>query len=180
MGSDGLGVHSGRRVLNQIHVPQNDQEHLFYAQWLQSRIPEFAPIGVKCIALWHGDRIAAVCGFANAHYNRVESFWACDIPRAVTRGAILTILSAAFIPPLSKRGITATATKGNKRARRFMEGIGFKQEGVMRRCGSHGENVLIYGLLLDDFLCLIERYKGAEARQKFAGLAGVKEGRHNH
>ena len=153
--------------MNRIEVPTDPARKTAFAYWLSQRIPHFQVEGVHTVALWHGEQIAAVVGFCNPHYNRIEACWACDIPRAVTRGAILTMLGHAFVPPWRMYGISATAEKKNKRARKFMEGLGFKQEGVIRQVTPEGGNLLIYALLRPDFLTLIERYRGPEAAQVF-------------
>jgi len=174
MGADGLGNGSRREVLNRIDTP-DDHRNALYAQWLAQRIPHFQTEGVRTLALWHGDKIAAVVGFCNPHWNRVEMCWACDIPRAVTRGAILNMLGVAFLPPQSRMAISATAEKHNKRARRFMAGLGFKEEGVVRKATPEGGNLIIYGLLREDFLSLIHRYRGAEIAKDFAKACGVTD-----
>lgn len=174
MGADRLGSGAGRQVLNRIDTP-DDHRNALYAQWLAERIPHFQPSGVKTLALWHGDKIAAVVGFCNPHWNRVEMCWACDIPRAVTRGAILTMLGGAFLPPQSRIGISATAEKHNKRARKFMAGLGFKEEGVIRQATPEGRNLIIYGLLREDFFSLIKRYRGHDIARDFAKACGVTD-----
>jgi RimJ/RimL family protein N-acetyltransferase len=176
MGADGLGNDPGRKILNRIDVP-DDHRNALYAQWLSQRIPHFQTIGVRTLALWHGDKIATVVGFSNPHYNRVEVCWACDIPSAITRGVILTMLGHAFLPPMNRMALTATAEKANKRSRRFMEAIGFKEEGCIRRATPEGRNLIIYGLLRDDFLGLIQRYRGEETARDFARACGINEWR---
>ena len=170
MGTDRLGSGLGRKVLNRIEIPQTDEAKHYFAHWLAARIPHFQTEGVHTVALWHGEQVAAVVGFCNPHYNRVEACWACDIPRAVTRGAILTMLGFAFIPPWNRHAISATAEKSNKRARRFMEGLGFRQEGVLKEVTPEGGNLLIYALLRSDFVTLIQRYRGQQAVDDFKRL----------
>ena len=172
MGTDGLGNDPRRSILNRIDNP-DEQRNAYYGQWLGQRIPHFNATGVKTLALWHGDQIAAVVGFCNPHWNRVEMCWACDIPRAVTRGAILTMLGTAFLPPQSRRAISATAEKKNKRARKFMEGLGFREEGCIRKAGANESNLIFYGLLREEFCALIHRYRGEETAREFMRACGI-------
>jgi RimJ/RimL family protein N-acetyltransferase len=77
------------------------------------------------------------------------------------------MLGFAFLPPWNRYAISATAEKKNKRARRFMEGLGFRQEGVLHDVVPGGGNLLIYALLRPDFVNLIQKYRGQQAADDF-------------
>jgi RimJ/RimL family protein N-acetyltransferase len=48
--------------------------------------------------------------------------------------------------------VTSFVRKGNKRARRLNDGLGFKLEGRLRDAGHNLETVLVYGLTQRDYV----------------------------
>jgi L-amino acid N-acyltransferase YncA len=76
---------------------------------------------------------------------------ASDNPRWATRQTIATLLMYPF-GQLNCRRVTAFVLKGNKRSRRFVEGIGFKLEGKLRDAGKNNEPMLVFGLTKRDFV----------------------------
>lgn len=145
-------------MATRIYVPKTPEEHFFFATWLKARIDHFEPRNVQTVALYKDDKIATVVGFANPHYNRVEMSWASDDPKWVTRGNILSLMAPVFMGT-GNGGITAVVLRGNKRVRKFIEGIGFQNEGTIRRAGVKGENLIIYGLLRDEYMELCKKYR---------------------
>lgn len=73
-----------------------------------------------------------------------------DDPRALSRQA-LRHLHAAIFEGLGVRRVVADTDKANKRARKALERAGFVQEGVKRRAAANGGNVIVYGLLKEEF-----------------------------
>ena len=70
-------------------------------------------------------------------------------------------LHAIFAYPfmvLDVARVTVSTAKGNKRARKFIERVGFKQEGVLRRGHWDGQNAIIYGMLLRECRWLDDRW----------------------
>lgn len=141
-----------------IYIPKTPEEHLFFATWLKSRIDHFEPRGVQTVVCYKNDKIGMVVGFANPHYNRIEMSWASDDPLCCTRGNILSMIAPVFMGT-NNGGVTAVVKRGNKRVRKFIEGIGFQNEGTIRKAGPSGENLIVYGLLRDEYMELVKRFR---------------------
>jgi len=146
-------------LTTRVYIPRDDNEHLFFATWLKARLPRFNPIGVKTIACYRNEKIGAVLGLSNRYFGRVELTLCADDPRCFTKGNILTMLAPSFMPPMDCTGLTAVVYKANKRVRKFLEGMGFVNEGTLRQAGPNGENLIIYGLLKSEYLELVKRFR---------------------
>ena len=71
-------------------------------------------------------------------------------PHWATKKNIQCLYSYAFTPKpvgLGVNRITALCDKRNKRSRKFIAGVGFKEEGCIRQGGGAGEDLIVYGLL---------------------------------
>lgn len=152
-------------MTTRIYVPQTPAEHLFYATWLGRRIGNYNPHGVTTVVCFDDSRIMAVTGFANPHYNRVEVSWASASPNWVTRRNVLGLLSYGFQPHV--RALTAVVKRSNKRSRRFIEAIGFINEGTLRKAGEKDENLIVYGMLREEFAELVARFKGRHIAEQW-------------
>lgn len=86
----------------------------------------------------------------------IEASVAAVSPRWARRGVLRAVFHYPF-EQLECRRVTAIVADHNERSRRFLEGIGFVQEGVMRE-GSIGGDAIIYGLLRSE----AERWLKAE------------------
>lgn len=51
---------------------------------------------------------------------------------------------------LGCRRITAVASRRNKKARKFIERVGFKFEGIMRQARADGQDAFVFGMLRDE------------------------------
>lgn len=103
--------------------------------------------GATAIGLASGDKIIA--GMIVTNYSRYtrncEVSFAADTPKWATKPSIRAMLRYPF-EQLGCQRITTVIARSNTRSIRFNEGIGFKQEGVMRLGAGH-EDALIFGLL---------------------------------
>lgn len=96
-----------------------------------------------------------------------DLYKSCDIsmaavsPRWATRGVIHALLSYPF-DQLKCQRVQVTIPLKNARARRFCKGIGFVQEGIIRR-GFGADHAVIMGMLDREF------------RSLFKGKRNVKE-----
>lgn len=159
-------------ISTRIYIPKSPEEHLFFAMWLKARIPYYNPQGVETVVCYRNDTIGAVIGFSNRHYNRIEVSLASDDPRCFRKGNILTMLAPAFMPPSNCDGLTAIVFRSNKRVRKFLLGMGFIHEGTLRHAGPEGKHLLLYGLLKDEYLSLVKRFRPTvegEARELMHG-----------
>ena len=67
-------------------------------------------------------------------------------PRAVSRGSLRAAASYLFQTNGCNR-VTARTRASSLRVRRFIEKVGFQQEGVLRAYYKDGEDAILYGLL---------------------------------
>lgn len=91
---------------------------------------------------------------AGAVYKRLRV--GCDItvaiagePLAARKGVFKAGLDYAFVQCGLPR-ISAEVAEDNTRCRKLIEGLGFKVEGVKRRAGPDGQDVIVYGLLKEE------------------------------
>ncbi len=122
------------------------------AAWVLARIPhmnsfsDYAAIGVVNEA---GGLVAgAVYHEYHPDVGDIQVAFAADDPRWAQKGTIAGILAFPFYQ-LGCVRVTALCGKSNRRTRRFVEGIGFKLEGVVRK-GLKTEDMCIYGLLAEE------------------------------
>ena len=71
---------------------------------------------------------------------------AADSPRWISKEIVRTILGLPY--QMGMERITALVRKSNKRSRKLVEGLGFKNEGTIRY---PKENLILYGLLEKEF-----------------------------
>ena len=111
---------------------------------------------------------------SNWRSTSVEVTIAADSPRWATRQTIQTLLAYPFMQLKCQR-VSAFVRKGNKRARRLNEGLGFVLEGRLRDAGPNNETVLLYGITRKDYVAkyvtpYVRKANGIEAT---AGAAAV-------
>ena len=117
--------------------------------WVQSRIPhaDLFPENTNAIGIADNQRnlLAAAVYFSySKRWRSMEMAFATDTPRWATRGACRVLLRYPF--DLGCERITLIVPRKNRRARRFVKGIGFTEEGVARK-GFYPDDAVLYGLL---------------------------------
>ena len=128
------------------------------ARWVQARVPDSkfdCPAG---FGVARDGRLAAGVIFHNfdAHRGDIELTLAADSPRWATK----EMFQAAFAYPflqLGCRRVTVRIQEGNYRARKLIEGTGFKLEGLLRNASAEGGGLLIYGMLREECRWLTTR-----------------------
>ena len=80
--------------------------------------------------------------------NDVHMYCASDNPRIFQRRYIKTMFDYCFETMKVKR-VSAMCNESNLRSRKLISGVGFKQEGRLRRYFGN-EDALVYGLLKED------------------------------
>lgn len=125
-------------------------------EWLSLKVPHFVPgEGAKAVGVVRGGKLVGVVAYSN--FLAPSDHWSgdCELSCAATtakwfsREAGEVLLGIPF-KQLGVGRITVRIAKRNKRARRFVEGLGFKQEGVMRHAHKRGD-VVLYGMTRKDF-----------------------------
>lgn len=136
-----------------IFLPETKEQKEFLLKWAMkglgiSWLMEPYPVGIfvddkiACVAIYHEHRAPSV----------MMSIYAIN-PHWATKKNVQTLYSYAFTARpigLGVERITALVDKKNKRSRRFLEGIGFKLEGCLRKAAKLGEDLCIYGILRNE------------------------------
>ena len=125
-------------------------------EWLKQRVPHFYPSdGVKCVGVIRGGKLVAAVAYSgyfagNDHWSPdVEMTAAADSPRWWSRSVGRDLLGIPFRQFGCER-VTLRVRKKDKRTRRFVEGIGFKLEGIIRRA-LRSDDACLYGLTRRDW-----------------------------
>ena len=129
-----------------ILFPKNDQENAFLKAWLEKRL-DGARAGSDswCIGVWRDEKLAAVAAFTNYRHVDIEIMFASDNPRWATKQTIAYILAFPFVQLKTQR-CSAMVLKSNKRVRKLLLGIGFKEEGRHLHAAKNLETILSYGM----------------------------------
>lgn len=92
------------------------------------------------------DRIMAVAIYNNYRYDSdIEVSFVSATPRWATQGNIRAMLFYPF-GQLGVKRLSAITTKSNKRCRKLLTGLGFKQEGVHPFAGENQATAISYGM----------------------------------
>lgn len=135
-----------------IVYPRSIAENNALKAWVEERVVEYKSGNFTiCVGIERQGKLVAVVAWDNWRGVSVEVTIAADSPRWATRQTIATLLSYPFLQLKCQR-VTSFVRKGNKRARRLNEGLGFKLEGRMRDAGPNLETVLLYGITRKDFV----------------------------
>lgn len=144
------------------------------AQWVKERTfmhRDLIPGTFECIGVAHIDpvaqksRVIAVCLFHDyfrlGDGGKIEVSMAADDPKWAQPGMIRAILSYPFVQ-LDCHVLVATTNKTNKRTRRFLEGINFKEKGVIPN-RPYADDTMIYALRREDAQKWLGKIKVREA-----------------
>ena len=115
-------------------------------EWVVSRIDDFGPLtGCEGIGFASSGRIVAGAVYNNFRGHDIQLSFASEDPRWATKGNI----RAVFHYPFEQLGcvrVTAITSKANRRARRLIEGVGFKMEGVHPKAWDGRQTAISYGI----------------------------------
>jgi len=118
-------------------------------QWLLDRLPHLEPVpNFRAIGIADGSgALVAVAGYYNysERYRSIEMAFATETPKWATRGAVHALLAYPFVQCGCARA-TLIIPSRNKRARRFVERLGFVLEGKARQAFLD-DDAMIYGML---------------------------------
>lgn len=139
-------------------------------QWVAERIPHVREFPQSvAIGVLAGDDLVAGVVFHDYHpeYAYIEVSMAATTAKWASRSVIGAILSYPFLQLQCQR-ITAVTPRKSEQPRRFLEGIGFKREGVLR-LGFGDDNAVIYGLLRSEWeagkYCPVRPLDGEEGKR---------------
>lgn len=129
-------------------IPENDG----LKAWIEQRVPEYKSGATTiCVGIERQGKLVAAVAWDGWRGVSVEVTIAADSPRWATRQTVATLLAYPF-GQLQCQRVTSFVRKGNKRARRLNEGLGFKLEGRLRDAGQNLETVLLYGITRKDYM----------------------------
>ena len=118
------------------------------ARWVGERIgiDDFGP----CAAIGVVDDGAPVAGIVYSGWRDRPGALEMSIAASSPRWCRRWVLEAAFRYPfeqLGARRVQATIRRGNRTARRFVERLGFRYEGMAREAWPTGEDAALYSML---------------------------------
>jgi RimJ/RimL family protein N-acetyltransferase len=129
-------------------IPENDG----LKAWIEQRVPEYkSGASTVCVAVERGGKLVAAVAWDGWRGASIEVTIAADDPRWISRQTVTSLLAYPFVQLKCQR-VTSFVRKGNKRARRLNDGLGFKLEGRLRDAGHNLETVLVYGLTRRDYV----------------------------
>jgi hypothetical protein len=137
-----------------IVYPKTREESLFMAQWMASQLGEnLETFGYnsrgeplfQSMGFARDDELMCVCTLYMQTVSGVVASFAATNPRWASKENVAAWGSWIF-EQLGKDRVSAMILKSNKRSRKFVEGIGFKVEGKVRKAFK-GEDMIVYGLL---------------------------------
>lgn len=98
------------------------------------------------IAVQSEKGIHCACVYQNFRGCDIEMACAIDDKRSLTKGALSIFFSYPF-NQLNCVRVTTIVSRRNKASRRFVEKLGFKLEGVVRKVIDGKTDAIIYGML---------------------------------
>ena len=135
-----------------LEIPQDEETNQLLAKWVLQRVPLPGLTHFQCLAFFDPERgVQAVVMYHNYRKTDIEIVFACE-PGG--RWAHRDLMKMAINYPFDQLGcsrITALCRKDNKKVRKLMYQVGFKQEGKIRRADDDGADLFIYGLLPEEY-----------------------------
>lgn len=136
-----------------IHIPRNDLENQHFGLWAAEKIG--IPVGAfgqfSSMAFLRDGKLACVVVIGNyCPPVMCEAFIASVNPNWASKQNI-QVWGRWVFGQLGVRRVNSYIEKKNKRSRKFVEGVGWKLEGTLRKAALNGDDLCIYGLLKHDF-----------------------------
>ena len=131
-----------------LEIPSTQEENHALGQWVAQRVPNFVPTNFVAMAFF--DRgIKAVVLFHNYRVTDCEVVFAAE---EKSNWASRDVINMALRYPFTMgcNRLTAIARKDNKKVRKLLVQLGFKQEGKLRRADDDKTDLFIYGLLEEE------------------------------
>ena len=127
-------------------------------EWVMERIKGYyAGPSSYPVAVLRGEELLAVVIYDNWRGTDITLTVAAESPRWITKETAATLLTYPFTT-LNVSRITALARKDNKRSRRLIRGMGFKEEGCVRCADYDGADMILYGLTRQDLENTLRRF----------------------
>lgn len=122
--------------------------HEFIKNWVYRKIGAPAPTcPFITMSSWdEAGKLLAACVYLNYRGHDLEMVFAAEHPRWCTRSALRSFFWYPFVYAKCIR-VTAFVAKHNKRSRKLVAGVGFKQEGTVRHGYAPNIDAVVYGML---------------------------------
>ena len=137
-----------------IVYPKTQEENMYMANWMAGILGEnLEAFGYnrngeplfQCMGFARDDQLMCVAMLYMQTVNGVVASFAATNPRWASKENVAAWGHWIF-EQAGKDRVSAMVLKSNKRSRKFVEGIGFKVEGKVRKA-LRGEDMIVYGLL---------------------------------
>lgn len=117
------------------------------ARWVAAQTHQ-ADFGTAPAAIACGDGQQILCGVVYHSFRKFDIFMsiAATNARWATRSVIGKFLEYPYVQ-LGCLRTTVVVAKSNKRSRKLVEGVGWRQEGSLRQGFDGTENAIVYGML---------------------------------
>jgi RimJ/RimL family protein N-acetyltransferase len=138
-----------------------------FGPWVAQRLKNVRDFrDYKAIGVTDGREVLAAVVYHDYRpaYKSIEISMAANNPRWALRSVISALLSYPFVQLQCER-ITLTIPKKNRRARRFVKGIGFVEEGCARK-GFGRDDAMIYGMLRREAMRWLEEKHGKKFTER--------------
>lgn len=132
-----------------IFFPRTPVDNAVLCAWLEERLTSAKFTHYQCVGVMRGEKLVGVVCFHNHVGPNVEVSVASDDPRWLSAGVLRALAHYPF-EILKVARVSAVTHKRNKRARKGVERLGFKLEGVLRKMYEN-DDACVYGLLREDF-----------------------------
>ena len=118
------------------------------AAWIAERVPYTQNLEpCRCIGFRkRGGEILYGGAFNEFRGRDVQYHAACDDPSVLTRSRIKVLFRYPF-EQIGVERISCVIADSNARSRKVVEGLGWKQEGIIRRFYADSEDGILYGIL---------------------------------
>ena len=130
-----------------LYLPRNAAENAALCVWAEGllgiKFERYQTVGVLV-----DGKLAAVAVYHNYRQPDIQISFVSTTPRWAMPAAVRYITRGYPFDELGAKRLTAIVRKKNRRVRRFLEGVGFKLEGVHPRAFPDGD-AMTYGLLKD-------------------------------
>jgi RimJ/RimL family protein N-acetyltransferase len=130
-----------------LELPKTPEENEALGRWVADRIPNFTPSSFVAMAFFEkGVGIKAVVIYHNYRVTDCEVVFAAE-PGSGWASRDLINVALRYPFTLGCNRLTAIARKDNKKVRKLLTQLGFKQEGKLRAADIDKHDLFIYGLL---------------------------------
>lgn len=136
------------------------------AEWVRARTPWVTSFGdCAAIGVANGARLVAGVVYSNYRGGSIEASIAADEPGWCRRGVLAGLFSYPW-EQLRVRRITCIIPAENARSLRLCRGLGFKEEGRVRRAFDDGSDAILLGQLREECRWLAENIQdGMDSRK---------------